>query len=189
MPWTAEMRERFANRPKRGKGGIREVPTETGRKSPPKGSGSTGNTTKAEIRSAVESVNAMLIIGGLAKYALTEEELTAECEVLYLIAQDTPSFGRVLVRGRRFTTWGRFLWINYVILVRRRLVPDASGLLRTVPPPNGERPTPPAGPAPTGSARPDLGDDGVGENDAAGTADGGEAMGDHAGHETGADVP
>jgi hypothetical protein len=126
-------------------------------------------------------MNAMLIMGGLGRYALTAEEVQAETEALYLVTKETPGIGAVLLRGKRFTVWGKFLWVNYVILARRRLVPDASGFFATRRAPEPGRPPEqaPAGPAP-GAA----GNDGERQDDAPRTDHEPAPLGDRSRHET-----
>ncbi len=185
-PWTDAMRERFKASRAAGaakRKGIPSAPTEAGhapgRVTRPRPARSSG-ASQAEIRSAIETVNAMLIIGGMGKYALTAEEVTAETEALHLVVQDTPAIGHVLMRGKRFTVWGKFLWVNYVILARRRLVPDASGFF-------GQRaPSPPPGPAEQaapGPAPAAAGDDRERQDDAAGADHEPAAVVDSSGHQ------
>lgn len=135
MPWTAEVRERMRTRAKPGEK-IRRVPTEAGPRRE-RSRGAAGAPSKGQIKAAIESANALFIMTGslvgLAKYALTEEEIEAETDALYLLSMDTPQIGRALIKGNRFTVWGKFAWVQYVILARRGLVPDAGGLVTRAP--------------------------------------------------------
>ncbi len=145
--------------------GIPTVETDAGPKRgrPPKAK--PGLTSRADIRSAIETVNALLIVGGMGKYALSEEEIVAESDALYVVCADTPGVGLILVRGRRFTAWGKLLWINYVILARRRLIPDAGGFIARSD--SERRPAPASEPFTPRAAHPDTGPERIGQDDAA----------------------
>ena len=171
--WTPEQRaeaQRKAaeTRARKKAEGIADVRTEAGKR-PPKVAGIA--TSRTEITRAIETVNLLLVVGGLGKYALSAEEISAEADALYVVCQDTPGLGKLLVRGSRFTAWGKLLWVNYVILVRRRLLPDGGGFVARAD--IGQR-SAPAAPeqASSGPARPDTGAERFGEDDAAAAASG-----------------